>query len=124
MEKQDEKIATDILNEENYKLTVILSTDGKHSVVVETNSEFQRKQGIPAAKTLYEKILNEYGTKQGQAVREYGREKNGLEKKLEEEIFTCKTCGAPAKKRSGETKGKPWSGIFCTSNNRSHVQWL
>ena len=38
---------------------------------------------------------------------------------------TCETCGAPATEKRGTTKGgKPYHGIFCSTDDRSHTRWL
>jgi hypothetical protein len=37
----------------------------------------------------------------------------------------CKVCGAPAVERRGTTKGgKPYHGIFCSTQDRSHTKWI
>lgn len=39
--------------------------------------------------------------------------------------LTCEVCGKPATERKGTTKtGKPYHGIFCSSEDRSHTRWL
>ena len=38
---------------------------------------------------------------------------------------TCNKCGEPAIERKGTTKGgKNYHGIFCSTDDRSHTQWL
>lgn len=56
----------------DFKINMILSTDGKQSVVMEANNKKERDEGIPYAKKLYEKILAEYGTKQEQYAKIVG----------------------------------------------------
>lgn len=37
----------------------------------------------------------------------------------------CEKCGAPAVERRGTKKdGKQWHGIFCSTEDRTHTQWL
>ncbi len=47
---------------------------------------------------------------------------------LEEESstsLTCAKCGAPAIDKRGVSKtGKPYRGIFCTTEDRTHTRWL
>lgn len=43
----------------------------------------------------------------------------------EVKTLACLTCGAPAVEKEGTTKtGKHYHGIFCTSEERGHTQWL
>jgi len=48
----------------DFKLELFLSSDGKHTVHLETDTKEQRDEGIPYAKALYKKIIEEFGTKQ------------------------------------------------------------
>lgn len=44
---------------------------------------------------------------------------------IAENTVICEVCGKPAIERAGTTKGgKPYHGIFCTSEDRSHTRWL
>lgn len=38
----------------------------------------------------------------------------------------CQTCGAVASEKKGiSTKtGKPWHGVFCSTEDKTHTQWL
>ncbi len=37
----------------------------------------------------------------------------------------CEVCGQPAIERKGTTKGgKPYHGVFCTTDDKSHTRWL
>lgn len=39
--------------------------------------------------------------------------------------MNCMTCGQPAVQRQGVSKaGKPYNGIFCLTDNKSHTKWL
>ena len=39
--------------------------------------------------------------------------------------MVCEVCGEPATERRGTTKGgKPYHGIFCSTEDRSHTRWL
>lgn len=43
----------------------------------------------------------------------------------EENTVVCEVCGKPATEKRGTTKGgKPYHGIFCSSEERSHTRWL
>jgi hypothetical protein len=47
--------------------------------------------------------------------------------KIEEENsdVKCDVCGKQARERKGTTKGgKPYHGIFCTSEDRTHTRWF
>lgn len=49
----------------------------------------------------------------------------GLSSILEKEEAICRKCGEKATKKKGVTKGgKPYHGIFCSTNNRAHTEWL
>lgn len=44
---------------------------------------------------------------------------------MEEEQLICGMCGKPAVERKGTTKGgKPYHGIFCSTDERTHTRWL
>jgi hypothetical protein len=44
---------------------------------------------------------------------------------IEESDVTCEVCGKPATERRGVTKvGKPYHGIFCSTDNKSHTRWI
>ena len=66
---------------ENAKIELWLSTDGKHTVKLETNELDNTKRKTAIAKTmdLYDFVLARYGTKQAQAVKEYGNGKSGMQ---------------------------------------------
>lgn len=85
--------------------TIIFSTDGKHSVIVKTADGENLRQVYQKANTIYEYIVEQKGTKQAQAVKEYNKPPAETGEK-------CPKCGAPMKISS---KGKP----FC-----SNVCWL
>jgi hypothetical protein len=41
------------------------------------------------------------------------------------EELSCEFCGKPAVERKGTTRGgKPYRGIFCSSQIKSHTRWL
>jgi hypothetical protein len=66
------------------------------------------------AKAVYEKMKYSYGTKQEANVKAYNKD-TGVK---------CATCGEPAVAKSGEKNGRKWSGVFCSSENKSHTKWL
>ena len=48
-----------------------------------------------------------------------------IQKSEAEAEVTCEVCGAPATEKRGTTKGgKPYHGIFCSTDDRSHTRWL
>jgi hypothetical protein len=48
-----------------------------------------------------------------------------LQAQTSQEIVTCEVCGKEATEKKGTTKGgKPYHGIFCSSDDRSHTRWL
>ena len=50
---------------------------------------------------------------------------NAQQPEVVEQKSTCEVCGKEAIERKGTTKGgKPYHGIFCTSEDRSHTRWL
>jgi len=93
-----------------------LSTDGKHTVRVLAKTPEGREKALIWAKDVYEAIRTRYGTKQGQAVKEYGKEKAAKK-------YVCSICGQPAEYKSGVKNGKKWAGVFCTADN-THVKWV
>ena len=43
----------------------------------------------------------------------------------EDQSVVCEVCGKPATERKGTTRGgKPYHGIFCSSDDRAHTRWL
>ncbi|MEK6879065.1 MAG: hypothetical protein AABY22_05625 [Nanoarchaeota archaeon] len=90
---------------------IFLSTDGKNTVHVKALTTEGRKASLIWAKTVYDRLIFRYGTKQAQAKREYSDEEK------------CETCNSLAVKKSGEKNGRKWTGIFCQTN-KEHIQWL
>jgi hypothetical protein len=40
-------------------------------------------------------------------------------------VTACRICGATATERRGTTKaGKPYHGIFCSTEDKTHTRWL
>lgn len=60
--------------EAEYDFELWLSTDGKHTVKVAAKTHEGKKKALKVATETYDYILTRYGTKQGQAVKEYGKE--------------------------------------------------
>lgn len=83
--------------------TIIFSTDGKHSVIVKTSDGDNLRAVYQKANTIYEYIVEQKGTKQAQAVKEYA-------KPVSETAEKCPKCGAPMKISS---KGKPYCSKTC-----------
>ena len=63
------------VTEASFEFEMYLSTDGKHTVHVKADTRKGRTQAIAYAMKNYDFILTRYGTKQGQAVKEYGNGK-------------------------------------------------
>lgn len=59
-------------------------------------------------------------------VRATAPKQDGAQQVLEEvKTLTCEKCGAPAREKSGTTKtGRPYRGVFCSTEERSHTKWL
>jgi hypothetical protein len=48
-----------------------------------------------------------------------------LHTEASENEVTCEVCGKPATEKKGTTKGgKPYHGIFCSTEDRGHTRWL
>lgn len=75
----------------NSKIILWLSTDGKNTVQLETNETVGklRKQAIAKTMELYDFVLARYGTKQAQAVKEYGKD-NGTKTLTQPQSFAEK----------------------------------
>lgn len=41
----------------------------------------------------------------------------------EPKTSVCATCGAKATLKSGDTNGKHWTGLFCSTGDRTHTKW-
>ncbi len=41
----------------------------------------------------------------------------------EPKTTVCATCGEKATLKSGDTNGKHWTGLFCSTGNRTHTKW-
>jgi hypothetical protein len=84
---------------------VWLSTDGKHTVHTKAETSDGRKNAWIWQKKVYQYLLENYGTKQAQAVKEYNKE---------EDLGVCKDCGA---KNLRSQKGKVYCGNKCWLKN-------
>lgn len=61
------------LNEPKYEFELFLSTDGKQTVHVKAFDAAGKRKALTVATETYDYILARYGTKQGQAVKEYAK---------------------------------------------------
>lgn len=101
----------------DFTLELFLSSDGKHTVRIETKTEAERNIAIPYAKVLYKKIIEEFGTKQEQAVKAYSAkpsfpdDSGPVAQDGQEEIPICPKHHKPM------TKGQ-W-GWYCKSKDDS-----
>jgi membrane protease subunit (stomatin/prohibitin family) len=72
----------------DFQATVFLSTDGKHTVSMTASTPEGRNAGIRWAKTKFDQIMEIYGSKQGQAAKEYKRAEDNAG------LGQCSKCGA------------------------------
>lgn len=104
--------------DDEFEGEVWFSTDGKNTVRVKANTKAGRKQALIWGHAVYERLLSTYKTKQALNAKVYANG-NG-EKKL-----VCDFCGQPAVEREGVSKaGKPYHGIFCSSEDKNHTKWI
>lgn len=58
-----------------------------------------------------------------QATSLVGKNNTKVEERAQSAI--CEVCGQPATEKKGTSKsGKPYHGIFCSSEDKSHTRWL
>jgi len=94
------EVANKLLQPDEYKIELFLSTDGKHTVRYDADTPEGRKRGLEAAMALFDAIKKKYGTKADM----WGKVMNS---KKEEVIPNCPDCGKEMKKRKGKT-GEFW----------------
>lgn len=99
--EEADELKVQTLMKDGYMLEIFLSTDGKHTVHAKAITAQGKKDAWTAASALYDRILERYGTKQGQAVKEYQR--NGEDK---DEAGYCKIHKVWMKKY--EKNGRSW----------------
>lgn|SRR3990167_4147344 len=112
------------MEEVAYKLQLFLSTDGKHTVHVETDvmaNKEERKKAIADAMKLYNFVKGMYGTKADMWEGKIGKQPAQATIQPQK---VCSLCGSPMEYKEGFSKktNKPWSGWFCTSV-KEHVEW-
>ncbi len=100
---------------EDFEGEVWLSTDGKHTVRVLAKNTESRAAALNWAKEVYEKIVERYGTKQAQAVKEYAKDnptsfRGTTAPPAPQNLGNCKDCGAPNKL---SMKGKVYCSAKC-----------
>jgi hypothetical protein len=88
------------LPEGKFEGEVFLSTDGKNTVHVKSNTREGRKAGLEWAKEVYERLRVAYGTKQQLNVQTYDPK---------EDLGKCPKCGADNAR--SKTTGK----IYCSA---------
>lgn len=93
---------------------VILSTDGKHTVIARSDDPVQVKSALAWAKATYDAVVSRYGLKHEQ-YRNGGQNGNA-----EESVPTCKVHNVPMVRQQGKF-GAFWSchqrnadGSFCS----------
>lgn len=102
-------------------IEVFFSTDGKHTVHVQAQTQDEMNQLLPYGKSVYQKIVNELGTKAemwDKAINGNGKERQPVAnfgKRIDtpeqaEEMFApkCSIHKTPMKKRNGQY-GEFWS---------------
>ena len=86
---------------------VYFSTDGKNTVHVKANTKDGRRAALAWGNEVYKRLIDTYGTKQGQAVKEYAKE-------AVEDLGKCSKCDAPNKKSL--KSGKLYCSALCWKN--------
>ena len=111
MEKDDQDWIDAHLDEpiteqsEDFEGVVFLSTDGKHTVSFTAKTTAGRYSGLKWSKKIFDRLMEVYGSKQQQSVKEYKKaEATG------EDLGVCPKCGAPNKRSQ---KGKVYCGNTC-----------
>lgn len=82
--EEEMKEEADKLLPKRYTLEVFMSTDGKHTVHVTTDDPTSRHEAVKKAMEMYDYVLARYGTKQAQAVKEYGNGKTAEAPKVDQ----------------------------------------
>jgi len=82
---------------------LFLSSDGKNTVHIKASTKEGRKAGLTWAKSLYDKLMHTYGSKQSISVKEYAKEG-------QPDLGKCVKCGAENKMSS---KGKAYCSALC-----------
>ena len=99
------------------EIKIFFSTDGKHTVQVDAGLP-EADEAYLKAKTIYAKMLAEFGTKQAQEVKEYAPKagfpddsgNTAHQASPGSDLGVCPKCGAPMKMSS---KGKPYCSKVC-----------
>lgn len=91
----------------SYILEGFLSSDGKNTVHFKAFTADGKKAGMKAAEAMFERWRTLYGTKQGQAVKEYSKEKEII---VDSDLGNCPKCNAPMKLSA---KGKKYCSKVC-----------
>lgn len=92
------------LPEGDFEGELFLSTDGKNTVHVKSDTKEGRKAALLWAKEVYERLKESYGTKQELSNKVYNHV---------EDLGKCPKCGADNKK---SLKGKIYCGAKCWLN--------
>lgn len=89
--------------EKKYRFELYLSTDGKHTVHMTAEDPEVVKEAVAKAMNMYDYVVSRYGTKQAQAVREYG---NGKKETVSPE--DCKHINVAFKQSKTEKNPGRW----------------
>lgn len=84
--------------------TVFMSTDGKHTVSIKSDTPAGRRDGMKWMKQVYERLMTIYGSKQEYSAKEYKKAEGN------EGLGRCEKCNASMKM---STRGKPYCGKLC-----------
>lgn len=76
------------MSDAKFKGEIFLSTDGKHTVHAISTTKKGRKAALKWSRAVYDALLSRYGTKQGQAKKEYSKDE---EKEKQENCAHPKT---------------------------------
>lgn len=99
----EDNVAEPIAEKEGeFEGTIILSTDGKQSVIAKATTKEGRASALKWTKTVYDRLSFTYGSKQAYATKEYKEAESGLGK--------CEKCSAP---NLLSKAGKPYCSKKC-----------
>ncbi len=130
-----EGVETEVLNHNPVVVKAKVTISGKvytgiSSVSQDSTKQIEKQNPYEVAETsavgralgfagygLLESIASADDMTRAQTVIDNPKEEKGQ--------LICEVCGKPATERKGTTKtGKPYHGIFCSTEDRSHTRWL
>jgi hypothetical protein len=127
-------IETEVLSHDPVVIRATVTIKGKKytgisSVSLDTNHSIERANPYEVAETsAVGRALGfaGYGVIESIAsADEMNRVTSAPSESADESARNCAVCGEKAVEKSGTTKGgKSYHGIFCSTGDRSHTQWL